>query len=188
MLFLSSEGSLVSMQIPVGDEAEQVNDKLLDVIRPHLVKLRSARVIDHRDASNVCFMLSLIHRSSRCIHFRWRIYLLLSWCFAAQALLICYSCALLIAYFFQWSPHQLRMLKDKFDQAPPPNIPLADKKEIGISFQALTLLYGIMKMLLSYGIKAAHQSIEAKYKEGYCLHSTNTSITMFHLHVIIVHN
>jgi Fanconi anemia group M protein len=105
------------LEIPVGDEAEQVNDKLLDVIRPHLVKLRSARVIDHRDASN-------------------------------------------------WSPHQLRMLKDKFDQAPPPNIPLADKKEIGISFQALTLLYGIMKMLLSYGIKAAHQSIEAKYKEG----------------------
>ncbi|KAF0902518.1 hypothetical protein E2562_017916 [Oryza meyeriana var. granulata] len=105
------------LKIPVGNEAIQVNDKLLDIIRPHLVQLRSARVIDNRDASN-------------------------------------------------WSSHQLRMLKDKFDQAPPPNIPLAKKKEIGSSFAALTLLYGIIKMLLSYGIKAAHQSIEAKYKEG----------------------
>uniref|UniRef100_J3N6H0 Fanconi anemia group M protein n=1 Tax=Oryza brachyantha TaxID=4533 RepID=J3N6H0_ORYBR len=105
------------LKIPVGSEAIQVNDKLLDIIRPHLVKLRSAGVIDTRDASN-------------------------------------------------WSPHQLRMLKEKFDQAPPPHIPLAEKKEIGTSFVALTLLYGIIKMLLSYGIKAAHQSIEAKYKEG----------------------
>uniref|UniRef100_A0A0D9XPP0 Helicase C-terminal domain-containing protein n=1 Tax=Leersia perrieri TaxID=77586 RepID=A0A0D9XPP0_9ORYZ len=103
--------------IPVGREANEVNDKLLDVIRPYLAQLRSAGVIDNRNASN-------------------------------------------------WSSHQLRMLKDKFDQAPPLNIPLARKKEIGIAFAALTLLYGILKMLFSYGIKAAHQSIEAKYKEG----------------------
>uniref|UniRef100_A0A0D9XPP3 Helicase C-terminal domain-containing protein n=1 Tax=Leersia perrieri TaxID=77586 RepID=A0A0D9XPP3_9ORYZ len=105
------------LEIPVGREANEVNDKLLDVIRPYLAQLRSAGVIDNRNASN-------------------------------------------------WSSHQLRMLKDKFDQAPPLNIPLARKKEIGIAFAALTLLYGILKMLFSYGIKAAHQSIEAKYKEG----------------------
>ncbi|KAL5204525.1 hypothetical protein ABZP36_009396 [Zizania latifolia] len=105
------------LKIPVGSDAMQVSDKLLDIIRPHLVQLRSAGVIDNRDASN-------------------------------------------------WSSHQLRMLKDKFDQAPPPNIPLAKKKEIGISFAVLTSLYDISKMLLSYGIQTAHQSIQAKYKDG----------------------
>ncbi|KAG8091133.1 hypothetical protein GUJ93_ZPchr0011g28079 [Zizania palustris] len=77
------------LKIPVGSDAMHVSDKLLDIIRPHLVQLRSAGVIDNRDASN-------------------------------------------------WSSHQL----------------------------LLTLLYDINKMLLSYGIQTAHQSIQAKYKDG----------------------
>ncbi|VAI03073.1 unnamed protein product [Triticum turgidum subsp. durum] len=39
-----------------------------------------------------------------------------------------------------WNPHQLLILRTKFSQAPPPNIPLEKKKEIHKSFAALVSL------------------------------------------------
>jgi hypothetical protein len=49
---------LVSVQVPVGSDTIQVNEKLLEIIHPHLVQLCAAGVIDHRDAANVCFLFS----------------------------------------------------------------------------------------------------------------------------------
>ncbi|XP_037421788.1 DEAD-box ATP-dependent RNA helicase FANCM-like isoform X1 [Triticum dicoccoides] len=66
-----------------------------------------------------------------------------------------------------WSPHQLLILRTKFSQAPPPNIPLEKKKEIHKSFAALVSLCHVSKMLWSHGIKPAHESIKAKLKEGH---------------------
>ncbi|XP_044980621.1 DEAD-box ATP-dependent RNA helicase FANCM isoform X5 [Hordeum vulgare subsp. vulgare] len=66
-----------------------------------------------------------------------------------------------------WNPHQLLILRTKFSQAPPPNIPLEKKKEIHKSFAALVSLCHVSKMLWSHGIKPAHESIKAKLKEGH---------------------
>lgn len=95
---------IVSVQVPVGSDTDQVNDMLLDVIRPYLVQLRAARVIDNRDAANVCFPFSLIHQSS-CLHAFTSDYEL-NHCF----LVICCSCThlvtsdLLLMCIINWLP------------------------------------------------------------------------------------
>jgi Fanconi anemia group M protein len=48
----------VSVQVPVGSDTVQVNEKLLEIIRPYIAQLRAAGVIDNRDAENVCFLVS----------------------------------------------------------------------------------------------------------------------------------
>lgn len=105
------------VKVPVGSDTAQINEMLLEIIRPHIAQLRAAGVIDNRDASN-------------------------------------------------WTPHQLHILKEKFNQAPLPNLPLEKKKEIRRSFAAVVSLCRISKLLLSHGIKPAHQSIEATWSEG----------------------
>ncbi|CAM0874689.1 unnamed protein product [Alopecurus aequalis] len=105
------------VKVPVGSDTSQVNEKLLELIHPHIVQLRAVGVIDNRDAAN-------------------------------------------------WSPHQLHILKEKFNQAPPPNLPMEKKKEIRRSFAAAGSLCRISKLLLSHGIKPAYQAIEANLNEG----------------------
>ena len=46
------------MQVPVGSDTSQVNEKLLELINPHIVQLRAVGVIDNRDAGNVSFFFS----------------------------------------------------------------------------------------------------------------------------------
>ncbi|KAM0842711.1 hypothetical protein ACQ4PT_058168 [Festuca glaucescens] len=105
------------VKVPVGSDTFQVNEKLLEIIRPYIVQLRAAGVIDNREAAN-------------------------------------------------WSSHQLHILREKFNQAPPPNIPIEKKNEIRRSFAAAFSLCRISKLLLSHGIKPAYQAIEASLNEG----------------------
>jgi len=37
------------VEVPLGSDATQVNDMLLDIMRPHFYRLRDSGVIDHRD-------------------------------------------------------------------------------------------------------------------------------------------
>nr|CAB3491106.1 unnamed protein product [Digitaria exilis] len=47
--------------VPVGSDVNQVEDMLLDIIRPRLNRLRDARVIDHRDYAKGVYMLKFIN-------------------------------------------------------------------------------------------------------------------------------
>ncbi|XP_051179872.1 DEAD-box ATP-dependent RNA helicase FANCM isoform X1 [Lolium perenne] len=105
------------VKVPVGSDTFQVNEKLLEIIRPYIAQLRAAGVIDSRNAES-------------------------------------------------WSSHQLHILREKFNQAPPPNIPIEKKHEIRRSFAAAFSLCRISKLLLSHGIMPAYQAIEANLNEG----------------------
>jgi len=41
----------------LGSDATQVNDMLLDIMRPHFYQLRDSGMIDHRDDAKVRFSL-----------------------------------------------------------------------------------------------------------------------------------
>ncbi|XP_062197564.1 DEAD-box ATP-dependent RNA helicase FANCM isoform X2 [Phragmites australis] len=105
------------LKIPFGSDATQVDGMLLDIMRPHLNRLRDAGVIDYRDYAN-------------------------------------------------WGTYSLLNYKEKFMEAPPPNISEVERGEIQKSFIALCSLCHIRKLLLSHGINQAYQFIEDKLKKG----------------------
>ncbi|KAL6658464.1 hypothetical protein ACP70R_004050 [Stipagrostis hirtigluma subsp. patula] len=105
------------LEIPFGSDTTQVDDMLLDVMRPHLNRLRDAGVIDHRDYGN-------------------------------------------------WGTFDLLQYMNKFNEAPPPNIPEVQRGQIQKSFIVLCSLCHMRKLLLSHGIKQAYQFLEDKLKKG----------------------
>ncbi|WVZ53853.1 hypothetical protein U9M48_004741, partial [Paspalum notatum var. saurae] len=104
------------VKVPFGSDAIQVDNMLLDLIRPHINQLRDAGVIDHRDYAN-------------------------------------------------WTTFELLKCKEKFKEAPPPNIREVERGEIERSFLTLCTLCHIRKLLLSHGIQQAYQFLEEKLKK-----------------------
>ncbi|KAG0529043.1 hypothetical protein BDA96_05G064400 [Sorghum bicolor] len=106
------------VQVPSGTDATQVADMLLDIVRPHINRLRDAGVIDHRDYAN-------------------------------------------------WTQYELLHFKDKFKEAPPPNIHEIERGEIERSFVILGPLCHTRRLLLSHGTQFAHVYLDKKLKGGF---------------------
>lgn len=70
---------------------------------------------------------------------------------------------------WQLSPCELLNLRDKFRQAPPPNLPHIKYNEVEGYFGVLITLYHIRKLLSSHGIRPAYEMLEEKLKQGYVL-------------------
>lgn len=70
---------------------------------------------------------------------------------------------------WQLSPPDLLNSRDKFRQAPPPNLPQSRYGEIEAYFGGLITLYHIRKLLSSHGIRPAYEMLEEKLKQGYFL-------------------
>ncbi|OEL13230.1 Fanconi anemia group M protein [Dichanthelium oligosanthes] len=68
--------------------------------------------------------------------------------------------------YARWTPYELMKYKDKFKEAPPPNICEVERGQIGRSFVALGSLFHMRKLLLSHGIQQARQFLEEKLKNG----------------------
>ena len=68
---------------------------------------------------------------------------------------------------YQLSPCELLNSRDKFRQAPPPNLPLPKYGEVEGYFAVLITLYHIRKLLSSHGIRPAYDMLEEKLKQGY---------------------
>ncbi|CAL4989159.1 unnamed protein product [Urochloa decumbens] len=127
LIYCDEEDSLVKqyvntrevevVTVPVGSDVAQVDDMLLDIMRPRLNRLRDAGVIDHRD-------------------------------------------------YAKWTPFELLKYKEKFKEAPPPNIREVERGEIERSFVALGSLLHMRKLLCSHGIKQAFQFLEQKLDDG----------------------
>ncbi|RLM58379.1 uncharacterized protein C2845_PM18G02260 [Panicum miliaceum] len=127
LIYCDEEDSLVKqyvntrkvkvVKVPLGSNATQVDGMLLDIMRPHLNRLRDSGVIDHRD-------------------------------------------------YAKWTPFELLKYKEKFKEAPPPNIREVERGEITRSFVALGSLLHIRKLLSSYGIQPARQFLERKLNKG----------------------
>lgn len=86
-------------------------------------------------------------------------------------LLVCYSFSLsqLDKYFFilQMSPVDLLNSRDKFRQAPPPNLTHVKCGEVEGCFNVLISLFHIRKLLSGHGIRPAYDMLEEKLKQGY---------------------
>lgn len=67
----------------------------------------------------------------------------------------------------QLSPSDLLNSRDKFRQAPPPELPQLKYGEVERFFGALITLYHIRKLLSSHGIRPAYEMLEEKLHQGY---------------------
>lgn len=66
----------------------------------------------------------------------------------------------------QLSPCDLLNSRDKFRQAPPPELSHVKYGEVEGYFGVLITLYHIRKLLSSHGIRPAHEMLEEKLKQG----------------------
>lgn len=64
------------------------------------------------------------------------------------------------------SPSDLLNSRDRFRQAPPPELPQMKYGEVERFFGALITLYHIRKLLSSHGIKPAYEMLEEKLHQG----------------------
>lgn len=69
----------------------------------------------------------------------------------------------------QLSPVDLLNSRDKFRQAPPPDLRQVKFGEVEAYFGALITLYHIRRLLSSHGIRPAYEMLEEKLKQGYVL-------------------
>ena len=68
--------------------------------------------------------------------------------------------------------------RDKFRQAPPPELPQVKYSEVEGYFGVLITLYHIRKLLSSHGIRPAHEMLEEKLRQGY------NSLTIYDVHTV----
>ncbi|CAO2148005.1 unnamed protein product [Urochloa humidicola] len=127
LIYYDEEDSLVKpyantrevqlVTVPFGSDVAQVDNMLLDIMRPRLNRLRDAGVIDHRD-------------------------------------------------YAKWTLFGLLQYKEKFKEAPPPNIHEVERGEIERSFVSLGSLLHMRSLLCSHGIQQACQFLEDKLTDG----------------------
>ncbi|KAB1210893.1 Fanconi anemia group M protein [Morella rubra] len=106
------------IQVAMGQDAEEINNKLSEVIRPILARLCATGVIQNRDYQTL-------------------------------------------------SPCELLNSRDKFRQAPPPNLPQIKYNEVEGYFGVLITLYHIRKLLSSHGIRPSYEMLQEKLQQGY---------------------
>ncbi|GAB4844800.1 hypothetical protein Ancab_038187 [Ancistrocladus abbreviatus] len=105
------------MEVPMGQNAIEINNLLLDVIRPIAARLCTMGVLQNRD-------------------------------------------------FQTLSPCDLLNSRDKFRQAPPPELSHMKYGEVEGYFGVLITLYHIRKLLSSHGIRPAYEMLEEKLLQG----------------------
>ncbi|KAK8542499.1 hypothetical protein V6N12_015095 [Hibiscus sabdariffa] len=106
------------IEVPLGQDAVEVNNKLLEVIRPYVARLHANGLIQNRDYQTL-------------------------------------------------SPVDLLNSRDKFRQAPPPDLPHVKHGEVEAYFAVLITLYHIRKLLSSHGIRPAYEMLEEKLRQGH---------------------
>ncbi|KAL4324325.1 hypothetical protein GQ457_11G011450 [Hibiscus cannabinus] len=106
------------IEVPLGQDAVEVNNKLLEVIRPYVARLHVNGLIQNRDYQTL-------------------------------------------------SPVDLLNSRDKFRQAPPPDLPHVKHGEVEAYFAVLITLYHIRKLLSSHGIRPAYEMLEEKLRQGH---------------------
>ncbi|KAH9625992.1 hypothetical protein KSS87_022931, partial [Heliosperma pusillum] len=105
-------------EVPMGKDATEISDLLLEAIRPIATRLCTMGVLQNRDYQTL-------------------------------------------------SPCDLLNSRDKFRQAPPPELSSVKYSEVEGYFGVLITLYHIRKLLSSHGIRPAHEMLEEKLKQGY---------------------
>ncbi|XP_074273332.1 DEAD-box ATP-dependent RNA helicase FANCM isoform X2 [Silene latifolia] len=105
-------------EVPMGKDATEINNLLLEAIRPIATRLGTMGVLPNRDYQTL-------------------------------------------------SPCDLLNSRDKFRQAPPPELSSVKYSEVEGYFGVLITLYHIRKLLSSHGIRPAHEMLEEKLKQGY---------------------
>ncbi|XP_017981036.1 PREDICTED: uncharacterized protein LOC18592978 isoform X1 [Theobroma cacao] len=105
------------IEVPLGQDAAEVNNRLLEVIRPYVARLHVVGLIQNRDYQTL-------------------------------------------------SPVDLLNSRDKFRQAPPPDLPHVKHGEVETYFAVLITLYHIRKLLSSHGIRPAYEMLEEKLRQG----------------------
>ncbi|XP_021748294.1 DEAD-box ATP-dependent RNA helicase FANCM-like isoform X2 [Chenopodium quinoa] len=106
------------IEVPMGKDADEIHNLLVEVIRPLAARLCAMGVLPGRD-------------------------------------------------FQTLSPCDLLNSRDKFRQAPPPELPQVKYSEVEGYFGVLITLYHIRKLLSSHGIRPAHEMLEEKLRQGY---------------------
>uniref|UniRef100_A0A803M4Z6 Fanconi anemia group M protein n=1 Tax=Chenopodium quinoa TaxID=63459 RepID=A0A803M4Z6_CHEQI len=110
------------IEVPMGKDADEIHNLLVEVIRPLAARLCAMGVLPGRD-------------------------------------------------FQTLSPCDLLNSRDKFRQAPPPELPQVKYSEVEGYFGILITLYHIRKLLSSHGIRPAHEMLEEKLRQGDILDS-----------------
>ncbi|OWM67462.1 hypothetical protein CDL15_Pgr028325 [Punica granatum] len=105
------------IQVAMGEEAIQINNLLLNVIRIYAARLSAMGILLNRDYQTL-------------------------------------------------SPSDLLNSRDKFRQAPPPELPSVKYGEVERFFGALITLYHVRKLLSSHGIRPAYEMLEEKLQKG----------------------
>ncbi|KAK9270011.1 hypothetical protein L1049_025584 [Liquidambar formosana] len=105
------------LEVAMGQDAVEVNNLLLEVIRPFAARLCAVGVLQNRD-------------------------------------------------FQTLSPCDLLNSRDRFRQAPPPDLPHMKYGEVEGYFGVLITLYHIRKLLSSHGIRPAYEMLQEKLQQG----------------------
>ncbi|XP_021847938.1 DEAD-box ATP-dependent RNA helicase FANCM isoform X2 [Spinacia oleracea] len=110
--------TLELIEVPMGKDADEIHNLLLEVIRPLAARLCAMGVLPGRDPQTL-------------------------------------------------SPCDLLNSRDRFRQAPPPDLSHVKCSEVEGYFGVLITLYHIRKLLSSHGIRPAHEMLEEKLRQGY---------------------
>ncbi|KAK0577324.1 hypothetical protein LWI29_031299 [Acer saccharum] len=105
------------MEVAMGQDAAEITNLLLDIIRPYVNRLSTFGLLQNRDCQTL-------------------------------------------------SPIDLLSSREKFRQAPPPDLPHIKFGEVEANFGALITLYHIRRLLSSHGIRPAYEMLEEKLKQG----------------------
>ncbi|XP_018841125.2 DEAD-box ATP-dependent RNA helicase FANCM isoform X2 [Juglans regia] len=106
------------IQVAMGQDAVEINNKLSEVIRPIVARLCAVGVLQNRDYQTL-------------------------------------------------SPCELLNFRDKFRQAPPPDLAHIKYNEVEGYFGVLITLYHIRKLLSSHGIRPSYEMLEEKLQQGF---------------------
>ncbi|KAK2658484.1 hypothetical protein Ddye_005017 [Dipteronia dyeriana] len=105
------------MEVGMGQDAAEISNLLLDIIRPYVNKLSTCGLLQNRDCQTL-------------------------------------------------SPIDILSSREKFRQAPPPDLPHIKFGEVEAYFGTLITLYHIRRLLSSHGIRPAYEMLEEKLKHG----------------------
>lgn len=87
------------------------------------------------------------------------------------------------------SPCELLNFRDKFRQAPPPDLAHIKYNEVEGYFGVLITLYHIRKLLSSHGIRPSYEMLEEKLQQGYgtvliSQHKISEIMPAYYMHIM----
>ncbi|CDP18879.1 unnamed protein product [Coffea canephora] len=140
------------IEVAMGNDAVEINNLILEVIRPYVARLSAIGVLKNRDCQTLARLLILFF---------------FSFLFGGvHELLLFHSYFVAAIVIFLLSPCDLLNSRDKFREAPPENLPHIKYGEVEGYFGVLITLYHIRKLLSSHGIKPAFEMLAEKLQQG----------------------